>query len=412
MLTQVVTRDPAPTPPSERITSLDALRGVALLGILLINVWVFAMPEQTLLNPNVYADAAVYGGLSGANYWVWFLGHVFAQSKFITVFSALFGAGVLLFVESKESKGQDAVRLHLRRTAVLIAVGLLHAYLLWYGDILVAYGLTGLFLLVVRDLDARQLAGLGGLFLLFVPAVELFAAVSIGGEAIAGQWTPAEAAIRQEVAAYRGGLSDQLSHRVDASFQRQTSGFVGSSFWRIGGVMLLGMALYRWGVLTGERSTAVYRRLVAGGGVGVAVVVAGVAYVEAADWSADAALYWRQFNYWGSLLVAGGYVGVVTLLVRRRGDGVVVRALAAVGRTAFTNYLLQTVIATTVFYGHGLGLFGSVTRVEQYAFVAAVWAVQIALSVLWLRYYRFGPVEWVWRTLTYGERQPLTNPDA
>ena len=396
-----MTRDPGPTPPSERITSLDALRGFALLGILVINVRVFSMPEQTLLNPTVYGD------FTGLNYWTWFVGHVFAQSKFITVFSALFGAGVLLFVESKEDKGQDAVRLHLRRTAVLIAIGLLHAYLLWYGDILVTYGLIGIFLLFVRDLDARRLAGLAGIFLLFVPAIELFAAVSIGGEAIAAQWQPAEAAIREQVATYRGGWLDQMSHRVSSSFQRQTSGFIGQSFWRVGGVMLLGMALYKKGVLTDERSTAFYRRLVAGGVVGVGIVVAGVAYVEANDWSAGAALYWRQFNYVGSLLVAGGYVGLVTLFVRWRGEGLATRALAAVGRTAFTNYLLQTVVATTIFYGHGLGLFGSVSRVEAMGIVVAIWAVQVPLSVLWLRYFRFGPVEWVWRTLTYGEAQPM-----
>ena len=396
-----MTRDPGPTPPSDRITSLDALRGFALLGILVINIRVFSMPEQTLLNPTVYGD------FTGLDYWTWFLGHVFAQAKFITLFSALFGAGVLLFVESKEEKGQDAVRLHLRRTAVLIAIGLLHAYLLWYGDILVTYGLTGIFLLFVRDLDARRLTTLAGVFLLFVPAIELFAAVSIGGEAIAAQWQPAEAAIREQVATYRGGWLDQMSHRVSSSFQRQTSGFIGQSFWRVGGVMLLGMALYKKGVLTDERSTAFYRRLVAGGVVGVGIVVAGVAYVEANDWSAGAALYWRQFNYVGSLLVAGGYVGLVTLFVRWRGEGLATRALAAVGRTAFTNYLLQTVVATTIFYGHGLGLFGSVSRVEAMGIVVAIWAVQVPLSVLWLRYFRFGPVEWVWRTLTYGEAQPM-----
>ena len=396
-----MTRDPGPTPPSDRITSLDALRGFALLGILVINIRVFSMPEQTLLNPTVYGD------FTGLDYWTWFLGHVFAQAKFITLFSALFGAGVLLFVESKEEKGQDAARLHLRRTAVLIAIGLLHAYLLWYGDILVTYGLTGIFLLFVRDLDARRLTTLAGVFLLFVPAIELFAAVSIGGEAIAAQWQPAEAAIREQVATYRGGWLDQMSHRVSSSFQRQTSGFIGQSFWRVGGVMLLGMALYKKGVLTGERSTAFYRRLVAGGVVGVGIVVAGVAYVEANDWSAGAALYWRQFNYVGSLFVAGGYVGLVTLFVRWRGEGLATRALAAVGRTAFTNYLLQTVVATTIFYGHGLGLFGSVSRVEAMGIVVAIWAVQVPLSVLWLRYFRFGPVEWVWRTLTYGEAQPM-----
>lgn len=400
-----MTRDAGPTPPSDRIVSLDALRGFALLGILLINIWVFAMPETTLLNPTVYGD------FTGANFWAWAFSHVFAQNKFITIFSALFGAGILLFIESKEEKGQPAVRLHYRRTAALIAIGLLHAYLLWYGDILVAYGLTALFLVTLRDLEAKQLAGLGGIFLLFLPAMELLAAVTLGGEAIAGQWAPAEAAIRQEVATYRGGWIGQLDHRVPSSFERQTTGFIGASFWQIGGTMLLGMALYRWGVLTGERSSAVYRRLVALGVVGLAITVAGVVYIEVNDWSADAALFWRQFVYLGSFPLAGGYVGAVTLYARWRPDGIATRALAAVGRTAFTNYLLQTVIATTIFYGHGLGLFGSVNRVEQLGVVAAIWTVQVVLSVLWLRYFRFGPVEWVWRTLTYGEKQPMRNPE-
>jgi len=182
-----VTRDAGPTPPSERIVALDALRGVALLGILLINVWAFAMPETTLFNPTVYADTTVYGDFTGANYWAWAFSHVFAQNKFITLFSALFGAGILLFIESKEEKGQDAVRLHYRRTAILIAIGLMHAYLLWYGDILVAYGVTALVVVAFRNLEARKLAGVGVVFLLFLPVVELFAAITLGGDAIASR---------------------------------------------------------------------------------------------------------------------------------------------------------------------------------------------------------------------------------
>ena len=396
-----MTRDAGPTPPSERIVGLDALRGLALLGILLINVWVFAMPEQTLLNPTVYGD------FTGANYWAWAFGHVFAQNKFITLFSVLFGAGILLFVDSKEESGQDAVRLHYRRTAILIAIGLMHAYLLWYGDILVAYGVTALVVVAFRDFEARKLAGVAVVFLLFVPMTELLAAVTLGGDAIASQWAPSEAAIQQQVATYRGGWIEQMDHRVSSSFRSQTSGFIGYSFWQVGGTMLLGMALYRWGVLTNERSADLYKRLVALGAVGLAITVAGVVYIEANDWSADAALYWRQFIYIGSFPLAGGYLGLVMLYARRRPDGPLTRGLAAVGRTAFTNYLLQTLIATTVFYGHGLGLFGSVSRVELLGFVVAVWAVQVVLSVLWLRRYRFGPVEWVWRTLTYGEKQPM-----
>ena len=396
-----MTRDTGPTPPSERIVGLDALRGVALLGILVINVWVFSMPETTLLNPTVYGD------FSGANYWAWVVSHVFAQNTFITLFSALFGAGILLFVESKAEKGQPAVRLHYRRTAILIGIGLLHAYLLWYGDILVAYGFSALLLIVAREFDAPKLAAIGGVLVLFVPALELLAALTVGGGAITGQWAPTEAALRQEVATYRSGWLEQFDHRAPTAFERQTTGFIGGSFWQVGGTMLLGMALYRWGVMTGERSSALYQRMIALGAVGLVIVASGVVYIEANDWSADAALFWRQFNYVGSFLVAGGYLGVVMLYARRRPDGLATRAFAAVGRTAFTNYLLQTVVATTIFYGHGFGLFGSVSRVEQLGIVVAIWAVQVPLSMLWLRYCRFGPVEWVWRTLTYGERQPL-----
>lgn len=396
---------PGPTPPSERIVSLDALRGVAVLGILVINVRVFSMPETTLLNPTVYGD------FTGLNYWSWLAGHLLAELKFITLFSALFGAGIVLFIESKRRKGQPAMRLHYRRTLWLIAIGLVHAYLLWYGDILVAYGLCGLVLVVLHDSDPSTQAGLGLLMLLVPSVLEVFAGLTIGGEAIAAQWAPAEAALRNEVATYRGGWVEQFDHRVPSSFQRQTTGFLGSTFWRVGGTVLLGMALYEWGVLTGERSTRLYRRLAAGGVVGVLVVLAGVRYIEANDWSAGAALFWRQFNYWGSFLVAGGYVGVVTLYARRRPDGPATRAFAAVGRTAFTNYLLQTVVATTVFYGHGLGLFGRVSRFEALLFVVTVWIGQVILSVLWLRAFRFGPVEWLWRTLTYGERQPMRDSE-
>ena len=131
--------------PTRVIISLDALRGVAVLGILVINVRVFSMPELTLLNPTVYGD------FTGANYWAWLVGHVFAELKFITVFSALFGAGIVLFIESKQCKGHSAMRLHYRRIGWLIGIGLAHAYLLWYGDILFSYGICGLLLAFAHD---------------------------------------------------------------------------------------------------------------------------------------------------------------------------------------------------------------------------------------------------------------------
>ncbi len=398
-----MTDDTGPTPPSERIVSLDLLRGVAVLGILVINVRVFSMPELTLTNPNVY------GEFTGLNYWSWLAGHLFAELKFITLFSALFGLGIVLFIEKKEND-ETGVRLHYRRTGWLLVIGLAHAYLFWYGDILVPYALCGLVLVGLRNREPLTQAKLGLLFVAVPSALELLAGVTMGGEAVADQWEPAAATLQSEIATYRSGWLEQFDHRLPTAVRRQTVGFIGGSFWRIGGTVLLGMALYRWGVLTGERSTGFYYRLVAGGLLGVAVVLLGVLYIESRNWSAGAALYWQQFNYWGSFLVAGGYVGLVSLYARWRPRGPLSRALAAVGRTAFSNYLLQTVVATTVFYGHGFGLFGSVDRATALGMVVVFWVVQVLLSVLWLRVFSFGPVEWLWRTLTYGEKQPLRRP--
>ncbi|WP_232703463.1 DUF418 domain-containing protein [Halobacterium wangiae] len=400
-----MTSESGPTPPSERIVGLDALRGFALLGILVINVRLFSMPEVVLLNPTAY------GEFTGANYWAWFAGHVLVQQKFMTLFTVLFGGGVVLFTRNAERRGDPALGLQFRRAQWLVVFGLAHAYLLWYGDILVAYGVTALGVVYLRDQTPRTLTLLGVALLLVPSVTEVLWALFGDLSAFADTWRPAQDALRAEVETYRSGWLAQMDHRVPTAFGRQTSGYLSSTVWRVSGTMLFGMALFKWGVLTNDRSTRFYRRLVVvGAASGLAVVLAGVWYVEAADWSASAALFWIQFNYWGSLPLAGAYVGLVMLYARWRPGGVVTRTLAAVGRTAFSNYVLQSVLATTVFYGHGLGLFGRVSRVEALGVVAAIWAVQVVLSVVWLRYFRYGPMEWLWRVLTYGERQPLWKP--
>ncbi|AGB35996.1 DUF418 domain-containing protein [Natronococcus occultus] len=396
-----------PTDPSDRIVALDALRGFALLGILIINIRIFAMPEATLANPTAYGD------FTGSNYWAWFVGHVLAEQKFITLFTILFGGGVVLFTRNAAQRGDPVTQLYTRRFGWLVAIGLAHAYLLWYGDILVAYGLCAFGVVLLRDLPARTLA-VAGVGLVAIPSLtEIVSGLTMDPAAIATTWQPPESALRAEIETYRGGWVEQLGHRVPTSLERQSVGFLGYTAWRVAGAMLFGMALFKWGILTNERSSRLYRRLIAVGAVGgLAVILAGVWYIEANDWAPGAALFWRQFNYWGSFLLAGAYLGAVMLYCRWRPAGIETRALAAVGRTAFTNYLLQTVLATLIFYGHGLGLFGQLSRVELLGVVAAIWAIQIFLSVLWLRYFRFGPIEWLWRTLTYRSQQPLRRDGA
>ena len=178
--------------------------------------------------------------------------------------------------------------------------------------------------------------------------------------------------------------------------------------------MLVGMALFRWDVLTGKRSVAFYARLIAVGGiVGVPLVFYGIGRNFAAGWSVKFSMFLgNQYNYWGSLLIAIGYVGLVMIACKNRRLTSVLRPLAAVGQMALTNYLLQTIICTTIFYGHGLGQFARFTRVEQVLTVVAVSALQLIACPIWLRYFRFGPFEWLWRSLTYWRLQPMRRRPA
>lgn len=222
-------------------------------------------------------------------------------------------------------------------------------------------------------------------------------------------WDPGPEALTAEVAAYRGGWLDQMAPRAATATLRFTTAFVLEYGWRVFGLMLLGMALYRWGFFTAMRTRAEYALLIAMGGfIGLPIVLWGVAENIAAGWEfAYSFPFGSQYNYWSSLLVSGGFIGIVMLVCLSGVLPRLTRALAAVGRTALSNYLLQTALCTLVFYGFGLGLFGSFDRVQQLAVVFGVWAIELVLSPLWLKHYRFGPLEWLWRSLTYMEPQPF-----
>ncbi len=404
---------PDPTRPTERIVAIDILRGFALLGILIMNIQGFAMPAAAYSNPTVYGD------LTGANRWVWTLSHIFADQKFMTIFSLLFGAGILLMTEKLDARGQRAWTLHYRRNFWLLLFGLAHAYLLWSGDILVAYALCGFWVYWLRRLrPAWQLAL--GIFVVSIPALILLA-TSLTMQftppetlhELRADWQAASETIAAEVASYRGGWLQQMDARVPRSAEFQTVGLLFWGLWRAGGLMLMGMALYRWGVLTGSRSRSFYFGMVILGlAIGLPVVSWGAARNFANSWVLEFSKFGlgAQPNYWGSLFVSAAYIGLLVLFARSRALPWLQTALAAVGRTALTNYLLQTILATAIFYGHGLGLFGSVERVGQIGIVVAIWVVQLVVSPLWLRYCRFGPFEWMWRSLSYWRLQPLRNP--
>jgi uncharacterized protein len=212
-----------------------------------------------------------------------------------------------------------------------------------------------------------------------------------------------------EVAAYRGSWLAQMPARIQTSIQAETFSFVILTFWQVTGLMLAGMAFLKLGVLHAKLPRRVYWSMIAVAVcIGIPVTLYGTLYTFTSDWnSLYAFAVGTQFNYWASLLVSLGWIGAIMLASRNPALLPFTRVLAAVGRMALTNYLMQSLICSTIFYGHGLGLFGRVERVGQLAIVFVVWAFQIAFSSIWLKRFLFGPAEWLWRSLTYLQWEPL-----
>ncbi|MBM3304962.1 MAG: DUF418 domain-containing protein [Candidatus Aminicenantes bacterium] len=401
-----------PVAPPERLASLDVLRGFAVLGILLVNIQDFSMVFAAYLNPTAFGD------LTGLNRWAWMLTHVLGDQKFMTIFSLLFGAGILLVTSKAESKGLPPAGLHYRRIFWLFVIGLMHAYLLWRGDILVAYAVCAVWVYLFRKKKPKTLLIAGAVFILVPTILYLIFSWSVpywppeAVESNLQMWAPPAERIAQEVAVYRGGWLQQMGHRVPSAIAFQTFIFLIYIGWRVTGVMLIGMALFKWRVLSAERSGRFYRIMLAAGfGIGIPLIVTGVVRNFAAGWAWPYSMFigW-QFNYLGSLGMAAGYIALVMLLCRSARLPALRERLAAVGRMAFTNYLLQSLICTTLFYGHGFGLFGKVQRWQQVLITVAIWTTLLVVSPLWLRRFRFGPVEWLWRTLTYRKAQPMRMP--
>lgn len=398
-----------PVTQSERVVALDALRGFALLGILIMNIQSFSTIFAAYFNP------LAYGNFQGANYWVWYVEHVLADQKFMTIFSMLFGAGIVLMTSRREGAGLPSAAVHYRRMAVLLLFGLLHAYLLWYGDILYLYAMCGIVVFLLRKQPARRLLVVGLLLLAVGSGISLASGLSMPGwseesmRQFMNDWMPPPEKIAEEISNYRGTWLGQMRHRVPTSFEFQTFVFGVWGFWRAAGLMLLGMALFKRGVFSARQSVGFYFTLIAVAVlIGIPTIIYGAHRNLIVKWDLMYSFFFGGlYNYWASILVSLGWVGAVMLVCQRSVLRSLTRALAAVGQMAFTNYLMQTIICTTIFYGHGFGVFGKVERVGQIPIVLAIWAIQLILSPIWLRHFQFGPFEWLWRSLTYMKWEPF-----
>ena len=417
---------------TERIDAIDKLRGIAVAGILVMNIYAFAMPFAAYSNP------LAYGGTEWYNIGTWFFTHIFFDQKFLPIFSMLFGAGLVMMAGRAEARGTKYGGIWYRRNFWLLLFGIAHAWLIWMGDILYHYALVGFLLYPLRNRSPRALiiiacvvfpialfmGAAGGVYMqkLQTSAVEIQQLQDAGDElseeqtATLEEWNamgamlgPPQEIVRKDLAGYRKGYRDIVVFRAPTAAMMETSAAFFFVIWRVGGIMLLGMALMRLGVLSGERSNAFYRKLMlAGYLLGLPLVLFSAYDLSAHQWYG---MYMFKIggraNYVGSVFVSLGHVAVFMLIIKSGALRNLMERFAALGRMALTNYLMHSVILTTVFYGYGLGLYGTIPRIWQMGFVVAVVGFQLWFSPFWLRNYRFGPVEWVWRSLTYWNRQPM-----
>lgn len=379
------------------------------MGILVMNIQSFSMPDLAYRNPTTYGD------LNGANYAVWYWSHVLVEFKFITIFSMLFGAGILVMRDRRIASGRRTVALHYRRMFFLLMFGLAHGYLVWYGDILYAYAICGMVLYLFFWAPSWVLIGVGfaGVFAAraLTDIVGVFEATVLTEEMrfrLLEQWNPEPMTIRTEIEIYQGSYWTQMEHRPFEMLRIHRS-FFPYIACRVGGTILIGMGLYRLQFFSAKLPLWIYVSI-AGlvGSVGLGVVMEGVRFNEAHFWRYPEAYYQgRLYNYWGSIPVAIAWIALVMVVCKASFLHAFTRPFAAVGRMAFTNYLMHTAICTTIFYGHGFGLFGEIERVQQFEIVVAIWIFQLIASPIWLSMFRFGPAEWLWRTLSYMKVQPM-----
>ncbi len=422
----------APVTAAERLVCLDALRGVAVLGILVMNIYAFAMPLAAYSNP------LTMGGTEPLNIGTWFFTHLLFDQKFMSIFSMLFGAGLIMMMDRAAARAAAFGRIYYRRTLWLLALGMLHGYFIWFGDILFHYALMGMFVFLFRNKSPKVLITIACCMLpvtllinfassFYVEELQTTAIeteqLQLEGETLdeeqqkkLDEWlevrpffAPTDEEINDNVRAHKGNYLDVLAHRAPFVVFMQINVTLIFVIWRVGGLMLIGMALMKLGVLSGERSSDFYRKMALWGyGTGLPLTIYSAFILNAHDFDP---LYVARIggipNYIGSVLVAFGHIAVVILIVRSEKLKRLFDRFAAVGRMALSNYLTHSIVMTTVFYGYGLGLYAAVPRFWQQGFVVAMIGVQLLVSPWWLTRFRFGPVEWLWRSLTYGQRQPM-----
>jgi uncharacterized protein len=428
----------APVSDRDRLKLIDALRGVALLGILLMNIPGFAMAD--------YSSESFKSDPTNVNFWVSAVISVGFEGKMRALFGMLFGAGVLLFVSKKEQAGRSVTALFYRRMFWLVLFGLIHAHLiLWIGDILYLYGFCGMIVYLFRKVKPIYLV-------LGVPLVAVFDFTAgtlfyqqirdrriayVEASARAAESKPLTEKQKNALAQWRELEKTMIPNREDArentrkmksdyatvaahlrplAWKIETM-FLPIEIWDSLALMLLGLALLQWGFLSGQWSNRDYA-IVAAIGYGIGLPLAAYSFYHSFLYSPNletslrrmelVPIEWTRLIYpFQRIFLVMAHASAIIMLYKARYAQTLFRCLEAVGQMAFTNYIMHSVICTLFFFGYGLNYYGELEFYQIYFVVLAVWIVQLILSPLWLRFFLFGPLEWVWRSLTYWKMQPF-----
>ena len=404
---------PEPVEQTARIESIDVLRGFALLGILLLNIVAFGLHSAGYFNPLISIGETETSRL--LNLGTWASVSVLFEGAMRGLFSMLFGAGVVLFTTGRAKAGS----LHYRRNFWLLVFGVVDAFiLLWNGDILMVYAVSGAILYVLHNCSPRTLVITSALLIVLMGGLNGGLAYSLGQAKMAGEaaWTDFEAQNNPQVEEYEAELAERR--------ESYSSAFIWTADYMVEivvvfypvflipdalAMMLLGMALFKLGALDASRPIGWYATLAAVGfGVGLLTNLWELRQALVADLDTLSTMPLMVPTYHlGRLGMALGYLGLVMIVCKRRALPRVRGALAAVGRMALTNYLMHSLVCLVLFTGLGFALAGVLERWQLYPIVFAIWAFQLWFSPWWLARHRFGPAEWIWRSLTYGTRPPL-----
>lgn len=398
-----------PVRKKERFAILDILRGFALVGIAVANFPEFAL--FTFLKP----DAVAAMPTAGADRWVRFLQYVFVDGKFYTIFSLLFGIGFSIIISNAMRRGASGFRIFYRRMAILLGFGFVHLMFIWSGDILMLYALMGMLLPLFRNCSDRTLLSWAAV-LLFVPVIIDFACEFAGVSLSAGvvrlqQHYCAKYGITDDNFAYwlrdadsYGGVFQFL---VQGALVRVQEFVDGNRYFKVMGLFLIGFCIGRRRMYA---HTVMRRRMLRR--VALAGCFAGLPLSVVYAWSAVNGHPWgnaaHSLLYFVSVYIVGfAYVAAICLVYNRHPRARVFSLFSAPGRMALTNYIGQSVWGMAIYYGIGLGLGASMGLSLVVAVAVGVWLVEALFSLLWLRLFNFGPLEWIWRMLTYGRRFPL-----